>query len=112
MPWWTWIVLWIVLLALSAVFLLVLGYRVFRKMVAALKEFERAGELLHASGAEYVADAAGTPASSAAIFNQPAAVRAERNAGKRAREHVRRERRIRLRAHREQPQLLRDLPHL
>ena len=44
MPWWSWIVIWIALVALSLLFFVVLGARLFRQFMATVKELEAAGE--------------------------------------------------------------------
>ncbi|MBG6190115.1 hypothetical protein IWX64_001051 [Arthrobacter sp. CAN_A212] len=113
MPWWTWIVIWVALLALTLLVLVALGYYLFRKVKALLKEVEHAGEVL---------DRSTTPAASLdevvrepvplAVFRDPADVRDERAAGKALRVAARRERRVHRRVNRSQPVSLRDLPHV
>ena len=44
MPWWSWIVIWIALVALSLLFFVVLGVRLFRQFMATVKELGAAGE--------------------------------------------------------------------
>ena len=44
MPWWSWIVIWIALVALSLLFFVVLGVRLFRQFMATVKELGEAGE--------------------------------------------------------------------
>ena len=44
MPWWSWIVIWIALVALSLLFFGVLGVRLFRQFMATLKELGEAAE--------------------------------------------------------------------
>src|ERR671920_47403 len=46
MPWWTWILIWIALIALSLLFYLVLGIRLFRKFMVTVRELGAAGEKL------------------------------------------------------------------
>ncbi|TDK28025.1 hypothetical protein E2F48_02680 [Arthrobacter crusticola] len=115
MSWWMWLVLWIALVAVSALFLLAVGFRMFRKAMATLDEFGEASSLLdaappaHASGAAVV-EASGSPVP--AVFAQPAQVRQANHEARLLRQGRRRERRIRRRAENRRPQLLRDLPHL
>ena len=116
MFWWMWIVLWVALLALSALFLLAVGFRVFRKAMATLGEFEEATARLEPapdpafSGA---AEAGGGRASRVpAVFSDPEEVREANREAKRLRQGRRREKRIRRRAEHRRPQLLHDLPHL
>ncbi|NOJ64522.1 MULTISPECIES: hypothetical protein [unclassified Arthrobacter] len=112
MPWWTWIVIWVALLALTLLVLAALGYYLFRKVKALLKEVEHAGEVF---------DRSTTPAASPdeavrefvpAVFRDPADVRDERAVGKALRVAKRRERRVHRRVNRSQPVSLRDLPHV
>ncbi|WP_159801338.1 hypothetical protein [Arthrobacter zhaoguopingii] len=115
MSWWMWLVLWIALVAVSALFLLAVGFRVFRKAMAALDEFETASSLLDAAPPTHASDAAAEKASDSsvpAVFAQPAEVRRANHAARLLRQGRRRERRIRRRAENRRPQLLRDLPHL
>ena len=44
MPWWSWIVIWIALVALSLLFFVVLGVRLYRKFMATVKELGEAAE--------------------------------------------------------------------
>ena len=44
MPWWSWIVIWIALVALSLLFFVVLGARLFRQFMATAKELGEAAE--------------------------------------------------------------------
>lgn len=112
MPWWSWIVIWVALAALAALFAVVLGLWIFRRMMATVHEAETVGELLGNSDFARTAPS-NTPASEVpAVFLSPATARALRDEGKKARGAARRERRVRMRTERNQPQLLRDLPHL
>ena len=46
MPWWSWILIWIALIALSLLFYLLLGIRLFRKFMTTVKELGAAGDNL------------------------------------------------------------------
>ena len=116
MPWWTWIVIWVALLALTLLVLVALGYHLFRKVKALLKEVEQAGEVLDRS-TNPATDPDQHPAgvdreTLMAVFRDPADVRDERAAGKALRIAARRERRVHRRVERDQPVSLRDLPHV
>ncbi|WP_026552919.1 hypothetical protein [Arthrobacter sp. H20] len=112
MPWWTWIVIWVALLALTLLVLVALGYFLFRKVKALLKEVEHASEVLdrstHPAGSpeETVGEAA------LAVFRDPAVVREELSEAKALRIASRRERRVHRRVERGQPVSLKDLPHV
>ncbi len=59
MPWWSWILIWIALIALSLLFYLLMGVRLFRKFMATVKELGAAGDKLgHLPGPDSAADAA------------------------------------------------------
>lgn len=110
-----WLVLWIALVAVSALFLLAVGFRVFRKAMGTLDEFEKASSLLDAAPPPRASGSAAGEASDspvAAVFEQPAEVRRANHEARLLRQGRRRERRIRRRAENRRPQLLRDLPHL
>jgi hypothetical protein len=103
MLWWMWIVLWVALVAVSVIFLVVVGFRVFRRGVRTLGEFGEAMDRL-------AVNVPGIPVP--AVFSAPEDVRAAREAARTRRIDDRRSRRIRKRAGRGQPQLLQDMPHL
>ncbi|MHA7262266.1 hypothetical protein ACX80W_03565 [Arthrobacter sp. TMN-37] len=111
MSWWMWLVLWIALVAVSALFLLAVAFRVFRKAVSALNEFEQATAQLAppplAAGTE-----GGSPGAVPAVFADPGEVRRANHEAKLLRRWRRRERRVHRRAEHRRPQLLGDLPHL
>ncbi|MGO4491221.1 hypothetical protein AB4Y86_03870 [Arthrobacter sp. 2YAF22_2] len=126
MPWWSWIVIWIALVALSLLFIGVLGVRLFRQFMATAKELGEAGDrfanfasdpLTSGSAVVHLAavgsDGGGAPrpgaAPGAAVFAQPALMRHDYDASKTARQEARRLRRIRRKAERGQPQALRDI---
>ena len=125
MPWWSWIVIWIALVALSLLFFVVLGVRLFRQFMTTMKELGAAGERF----SSFPSAAAGPPGSAlagpsgsavesvpgpqlepgAAVFAEPAPLRHEYHASKLARQDSRRLRRIRRKQDRGQPQVLRDI---
>lgn len=110
MEWWTWILLWLALAALSLLFLGFLAWRLFRGFTSLMEEAAQASELLAPDFNE--PEAAEEGQATLAIFKKPADVRAENALDSRVRKWQRLERRLRRRSLRGQPQLLRDLPHL
>jgi hypothetical protein len=115
MPWWSWIVIWIALVALSLLFFVVLGVRLFRKFMTTTRELGDAAERLSRfPSAPADPDAAG-PAGGfpggpdAAVFASPARVLHDYRAAKIARQEARRLRRVQRKADRGQPQSLRDI---
>jgi hypothetical protein len=126
MPWWTWILIWIALIALSLLFYLVLGIRLFRKFMVTVRELGAAGEKLghlpeaspvplDAGASEATDDPDGDAAfprhlaPGAAVFASPHRMRHDYRASKASRAEARRQRRIRRKAGRGQPQRLRDI---
>lgn len=112
MPWWTWIVIWVALLALTLLVLAALGYHLFRKVKALLKEVEHASEVLDRSTTPAVSPDLPVREFVPAASRDPADVRDERAEGKALRIAARRERRVHRRVNRSQPVSLRDLPHV
>jgi hypothetical protein len=116
MLWWMWIVLWVALVAVSAIFLVAVGFGVFRRGMRTLGEF---GEAMDRFEVNAPTDAAGPPRAAGvpgiavpAVFSAPEDVRAARELARTRRLDDRRSRRVLKRERRGQPQLLRDLPHL
>jgi hypothetical protein len=118
MPWWSWIVIWIALVALSLLFFVVLGVRLYRKFMTTVKELGEAGDRFgHLPSATPVPAPAepGAPAtptalaSGSAVFAPPARVRHDYEAAKAARREARRLRRVQRKADRGQPQRLHDI---
>ncbi|MBT2531325.1 hypothetical protein J7E83_04120 [Arthrobacter sp. ISL-48] len=113
MPWWTWIVIWIALVALSLLFYVLLGIRLFRQFMATVKDLGAAGEKLgHLAPALPEADAAlgaGAEQPGSAIFASPARMRHDYHTSKSSRREDRRQRRVQRRTDRGQPQSLGDL---
>nr|WP_024477040.1 hypothetical protein [Arthrobacter sp. CAL618] len=112
MPWWTWIVIWVALLALSLLVLAALGYFLFRKVKALLKEVEHASEVLDRTTNPPTGGDGAVREPNIAVFRDPGTVRNEGAEAKALRIAYRRERRIRRRVGRGQPVSLRDLPHV
>ena len=122
MPWWSWILLWIALVALSLLFYAFLGFRLFRQIVVTFKELGEAGARLgqfdpsrpgsQDQGPKDQTDAgAGMQirAPGAAVFASPEQMTHEYHAAKISRREARRQRRVRRKASRGQPQALRDI---
>jgi len=124
MPWWSWIVIWIALVALSLLFFVVLGVRLFRKFMAMAKELGEAGERFSAfpAAAAPSADSAGVdgataagpgtepaPGPGSAVFASPVQMGHDYRASKFARQEARRARRVQRKLDRGQPQRLHDI---
>ncbi|WP_427131644.1 hypothetical protein [Pseudarthrobacter sp. S9] len=121
MPWWSWIVIWIALVALSLLFFVMLGIRLFRQFMTTLKELGEAGErFTHLPSRPHTSDpdtgSTGTgatagprPEPGAAVFASPARVRHDYHSSKKSRQDDRRLRRIQRKKDRGQPQALRDI---
>ncbi|MEC5191353.1 MULTISPECIES: hypothetical protein [unclassified Arthrobacter] len=114
MPWWSWIVIWIALVALSLLFFLVLGVRLFRNFMATVKELGAAEErfsTLPSPGAELESQAGrGTEQEpGSAVFASPVQMGHDYRAGKSARQENRRQRRVQRKRGRGQPQRLNDI---
>ena len=115
MPWWFWILLWVALAALTLLFLILLGFRVFRGFMAVMHDAERAGTRLgeqwdRRTDVQSAPDTA--PAAVPGIFGDPHLLRTEYDDGKQARREDRRRRRVARRREHGQPVALRDLPGL
>jgi len=122
-------VIWIALVALSLLFFVVLGVRLFRKFMATVKELGEAGERFStipsgpvASGSADVhvgrvgsdgdeaEDGSGPRAApGSAVFASPAPTGHDYRAAKSARREVRRKRRVQRKLDRGQPQRLHDI---
>jgi hypothetical protein len=126
MPWWSWILIWIALVALSLLFYGVLGVRLYRQATTALRElgeamdrFSRLPSPADATAGSLPVPAdggTGTPGGTApqpvpggAVFASPARMRHDYDASKLARQDARRLRRIQRKKDRGQPQALRDI---
>ena len=112
MPWWSWIVIWIALVALSLLFFVVLGVRLFRQFMTTVKELGEAADRfgqLPATAENAGPGAPVTPEQGSAVFAPPARIRHEYHAGKSARREARRVRRVQRKTDRGQPQRLHDI---
>ena len=128
MPWWSWIVIWIALVALSLLFFGVLGLRLFRQATTTLTELGEAADrfstlpspagpgTVSAAGRQRPAPVTRTartqslrPVPGDAVFASPARMRHDYHASKFARQNARRLRRIQRKKDRGQPQALRDI---
>ncbi|MET4135785.1 hypothetical protein [Pseudarthrobacter sp. PvP090] len=126
MPWWSWIVIWIALVALSLLFFVVLGVRLFRKFMATVKDLGEAAERFStfpaaaapaAAGAHAAPSGAGAdgpgedpaPEPGSAVFASPVQMGHDYRASKFARQEARRARRVQRKLDRGQPQRLHDI---
>ncbi len=113
MPWWSWILIWIALVALSLLFYVLLGIRLYRQFTAVIKDLGAAGAKLgHLSPASVILEdhrRMDSPQPGSAVFASPARMRHDYDASKSSRREGRRQKRVQRRAERGQPQLLRDL---
>lgn len=111
MPWWSWILIWIALVAVSLLFYVLLGIRLYRQAMAVLKDLGAAGaklgHLAPAAAGELQLPAAAV--SDVAVFASPAQMRHDYDASKASRKEDRRQRRVQRKRDRGQPQALRDL---
>ncbi|MHA7156157.1 hypothetical protein [Arthrobacter sp. TMN-50] len=112
MPWWMWIVIWVALLALTLLVLAALGYHLFRKVKALLRDVEHATDAIDRSTSPAAGPEQPTRGSTVAVFRDPGTVRDEVHEAKALRVASRRERRIHRRVERGQPVSLKDLPHV
>lgn len=113
MPWWSWIVIWIALVALSLLFYVLLGIRLYRQFMATVRDLGAAGEKLGhlAPSPAFVAEPRplGSAEPGAAVFASRAQMRHDYDASKSSRREDRRQRRVQRKSDRGQPQSLRDL---
>lgn len=112
MPWWSWILLWLALIAVSLLSYVLLGIRLFRKFMAMVHELSAAGERLgRPMPLPERADDGGAPAKvfGAAVFASPEQMRHDYVTAKASRREVRRQKRVKRKAERGQPQSLHDI---
>jgi hypothetical protein len=129
MPWWSWIVIWIALVALSLLFFVVLGVRLYRQFMAAVKDLGEAGDRfstfgsgpgtigstavhvgrLGSDGDDAENGSGPQPEPGSAVFASPVQMGHDYRASKFARQEARRRRRVQRKADRGQPQRLRDI---
>lgn len=110
MPWWSWILIWVVLTAVALLLYVLIGYRLFRKFMAVLSEVQAAGSRLSFISA--TAPAAPEKAFQPAVFADPEEERRRYDEGKAVRKDARRERRVQRRIQHGQPRAWRDIPGL
>jgi hypothetical protein len=113
-PWWSWILIWVALVACTLVVLLLGGIYLFRKGMAVVRgaaaDLERvtarpaAGETADDAGPAAVVRVPGS-----AVFADPDRMRLEYEQGRELRRLARRDRRVARRRERGQMQSLRDL---
>jgi hypothetical protein len=112
MPWWSWILIWVALVALSLLLYVLLGIRLFRQFMATLKDLGAAGEKLGHLGPIEQAPADPDPAKpqpGSAVFASPTVMRHDYEASKSSRREERRLKRVQRKTDRGQPQALGDL---
>lgn len=123
MPWWSWILIWVALVACTLVVLLLGGIYLFRKGVALMRGAGEALDQLTArrslpGGDAAAHDGAGEPSAAAAaparvpgsaVFADPVLMRREYEDGREKRRLARRDRRVARRRDRGQMQSLADL---
>ncbi len=105
MPWWFWILLWIALIALSLLFHLTLGYRLYKKFMSTVHDLGAAGKrfsnLAPSQETSDVESAEPRPApGGSAIFASPEQMRHDYLTAKAFRQEVRRQRRVKRKAER------------
>lgn len=128
MPWWSWIVIWVALLALSLLYVVLLGIKLWRHVVGLGREFSaasaRMGSPLAQPSAELATSPSENPSESPgedvpaerepgwALYSDPGQLVQEYGSGKRSRQAERARRRVHRRGVRGQAQSLRDLEHM
>jgi uncharacterized iron-regulated membrane protein len=113
-PWWSWILIWVALVACTLVVLLLGGIYLFRKGMAVLRSASADLERVTARPAAVgTTDDAGPAAlvrvPGSAVFANPERLREEYEQGREQRRLARRDRRVARRRERGQMQSLRDL---
>ncbi len=105
--------MWIALIALSLLLHLTLGYRLYKKFMSTVHELGAAGKrfsnLTPAQETSDVETAESQPAPGSAVFASPEQMRHDYLTAKAFRQEVRRQRRIKRKAERGQPQSLHDI---
>lgn len=116
MPWWSWILIWIALIALSLSFYALLGIRLFRQFMATMKDLAEAGERLGTfsdeqgvEGTAVTRRQAGEPVPGEAIFASRVQSLQDYQSAKAERQAARRDRRVARRRDRNQLQSLSDI---
>jgi hypothetical protein len=122
MPWWSWILIWIALVAVSLLFYVLLGIRLFRQFMATARDLGAAGERFGAPLANLTDPASlpgrapegehgpgRHPVAGSAVFASPMQMRHDYLTSKSSRRDERRRRRVQRKADRGQLQALRDI---
>ena len=112
MPWWSWILIWVALVAVSLLFYVLLGIRLFRQIMATLKDLGAAGDKLGQLGPIEQPAADPDPAKAhpgSAVFASPSVMRHDYETSKSFRREERRLKRVQRKTDRGQPQALGDL---
>ncbi|WP_285243016.1 hypothetical protein [Pseudarthrobacter sp. fls2-241-R2A-127] len=112
MPWWSWILIWIALVAVSLLFYVLLGIRLYRQFMTTVKDLGDASARLASLGPAALPEEATDPSRvtpGSAVFASPAVMRHDYEASKSARREERRRRRVQRKKDRGQPQALGDL---
>jgi hypothetical protein len=113
MPWWSWILLWVALIAVSLLCYVLLGVRLFRKFMATVHDLSAAGEQLGQRTylpARPDDDGGASPkVFGAAVFASPEQMRHDYVTAKASRQEVRRQKRVKRKVERGQPQSLHDI---
>lgn len=121
MPWWSWILIWIALVAVSLLFYVLLGIKLFRQFMATVRDLGAAGERFGATLADITDPVPGfggegeapenarRPLPGSAVFASPMQMRHDYLTSKSSRREERRRRRVQRKADRGQPQALRDI---
>ncbi|MHA7269081.1 hypothetical protein [Arthrobacter sp. HLT1-20] len=119
MPWWSWILLWIALIALSLLFMAFLGLKLWRQASATMRTFTDAGDERAAYWEQQLAKAAvehvteeRTVVPGSAVFASPEKMKDDYLATKEERRFARLQRRVARRKERGQLQSLRDIEAL
>jgi hypothetical protein len=109
MSWWFWILLWVALCALALLFVVYLGFTLFRQVKATLHDFEAAAGKLGSGFDTPVAGQTKLRTGVPGVFLDPAEAREIYVTGKAERREARRIRRVARRGARGQRQSLRDV---
>jgi hypothetical protein len=112
MPWWSWILIWIALVAVSLLFYVLLGIRLYRQFMATVKDLSEAAARLGSLGPAGLPEEPAAPLGvvpGSAVFASPAVMRHDYEASKSARQEERRRRRVQRKQDRGQPQAFGDL---
>lgn len=115
MPWWSWIVIWVALVALALLFVVLMGLKVWRDGTKTLHAVTAVGDELSAYWADRERAAAQKPTvvrtavPGAAVFATPEQMKDDYLAAKEERRFARLQRRVARRKERGQLQSLRDI---